>query len=63
MAQVRLYGNFMVIVEPCQTPVEPPKFHVNIMTGSGVMKLFFHKGLEQKSRNLRFAQYLETRES
>ena len=38
------------------------KFHVNIITGSGVMIIFFYKGLTRNPeiRNTQsFAQYLE----
>ena len=41
------------------------KFHVNIITGSGVMTIYFYKGLARNSRNreyprLTLAQYMET---
>ena len=41
------------------------KFHVNIMTGSGVMTIFHLYRIDEKSRNrkyprLNFARYLET---
>ena len=40
------------------------KFHVTIITGSGIMTIFFYKGLtrntEIRNTRLSFAQYLET---
>ena len=44
------------------------KFHVNIITGSGIITIFFYKGLTRnpkigKYSRLSFTQYLETGES
>ena len=32
------------------------KFHVNIITGSGVMTIFFHKGLPEISGNRKYSR-------
>ena len=52
-------------IEVLQTMRPESKFHVNIITGSGVMTIFFYKGLARnwKYPHLSFAQYLETEAS
>ena len=55
-------SSFDVVLFLMSSLVTGPLFHVNMVIASGVMTIFFYKGLtgNQKYPYLSFAQYLET---